>query len=71
MRQRAIARGREASTAPHLLTGYLAWAVLFGAPFAWEGPALARVAGVPSLSDVVRVIMRYPPGRWALFALWL
>jgi hypothetical protein len=61
----------EASTARHLLIGYLAWAVLFGALFAWEGLALAGVTGVPSLSDVVRVIMRYPVGRWALFALWL
>jgi Family of unknown function (DUF6256)/Family of unknown function (DUF6186) len=62
---------REASTARHPLIGYLAWAVLFGALFAWEGLALAGVTGVPSFSDVVRVIMRYPPGRWALFALWL
>ena len=62
---------REAGTARHLLIGYLAWAVLFGAVFAWEGLALAQVTGVPSLSDVVRVIMRYPAGRWALFALWL
>ena len=61
----------EASTARHLLIGYLAWAVLFGALFAWEGLALARVTGVPSFSNVVRVIMRYPVGRWALFALWL
>ena len=45
--------------------------VLFGAIFAWEGLALARVTGVPTLSDVFRVIMRYPVGRWALFALWL
>ena len=57
--------------APHPLIGYLAWAVLLGALFAWEGLALARVTGVPSLSDVVRVIMRYPVGRWALFGLWL
>ena len=55
----------------HPFIGYLAWAVLFGALFAWEGLALARVTGIPSLSDVVRVIMRYPVGRWALFALWL
>jgi hypothetical protein len=61
----------EASTARHPLAGYLAWAVLFGALFAWEGLALAQVTGVPSFSDVVRVIMRYPAGRWALFALWL
>jgi hypothetical protein len=62
---------RQASMAPHPLIGYLAWAVLFGAWFAWEGLALARVTGIPSLSDVVRVIMRYPVGRWALFGLWL
>jgi hypothetical protein len=62
---------REDSAARHPLMGYLAWAVLFGAVFAWEGLALARVSGVPSFSDVIRVIMRYPVGRWALFALWL
>jgi hypothetical protein len=62
---------REASRAPHPLIGYLAWAVLFGALFAWEGLALAQVTGIPSLSDVVRVIMRYPAGRWALFTLWV
>ena len=62
---------REASMARHPLIGYLAWAVLFGALFALEGLALAGVSGVPSLSNVVRVIMRYPAGRWALFALWL
>jgi len=61
----------QASTARRPLIGYLIWAVLFGVLFAWEGLALARVTGVPSLSDVVRVIMRYPVGRWALFALWL
>ena len=53
------------------LIGYLAWAVLFGALFVWEGLALARVTGVPSLGSVFRVITRYPVGRWALFALWL
>ena len=57
--------------ARHPLIGYLVWVVLFGAVFAWEGLALARVTGVPTLSDVFRVIMRYPVGRWALFALWL
>ena len=62
---------QEAGRARHPLIGYLAWAVLFGAVFAWEGLALAGVTGVPSLSDVVRVILRYPAGRWALFALWL
>jgi hypothetical protein len=53
------------------LIGYLAWAALFGAVFAWESLALAGVTSVPALSDVFRVIMRYQLGRWALFALWL
>jgi hypothetical protein len=61
----------EVSRARHPLIGYLAWAVLFGALFAWEGLALAGVTGIPTFSDVVRLIMRYPVGRWALFALWL
>jgi hypothetical protein len=62
---------REASMARYPLIGYLAWAVLFGALFAWEGLARVRVTGVPSLGDVFRVITRNPVGRWALFALWL
>jgi Family of unknown function (DUF6256)/Family of unknown function (DUF6186) len=65
-----LPRGQASEARPPLI-GYLAWAVLFGAVFAWEGLALAGVGGVPSFSDVVRVIMRYPVGRWALFALWL
>jgi aryl-alcohol dehydrogenase-like predicted oxidoreductase len=48
----------------------LVWAVLFDALFAWEGLALSHLSGVvPTLSDTFRVIMRYPAGRWALFAL--
>ena len=53
------------------LIGYLAWAVLLGAVVAWEGLVLAGVTAMPSLRDVFRVIMRYPVGRWMLFALWL
>jgi hypothetical protein len=51
--------------------GYLVWAILLGALFAWEALALAGVTGVPSLSGVFREITRYRLGRWALFALWL
>jgi hypothetical protein len=51
--------------------GYLVWAILLGALFAWEALALAGVTGMASLSGVFRVITRYPLGRWALFALWL
>jgi hypothetical protein len=59
------------AVAQHPLIGYLVWAVLFGATFAWEGLALAGAMGVPTLSDAVRAVMRYPAGRWVLFALWL
>jgi hypothetical protein len=61
----------EVKVARHPVIGYLVWAAFFGALFAWEGLGLARASGVPTLSDVFRLIMRYPPGRWALFALWL
>ena len=57
--------------AQHPLIGYLAWAALFGALFAWEGLALARAGSLPTLSGTFRVIMGNPFGRWALFALWL
>ena len=63
--------GEEVKVTRHPVIGYLVWAVLFGALFAWEGLGLARVSGFPTLSDVFRLIMRYPVGRWALFALWL
>ncbi len=55
----------------HPVVGYVVWGILVGAVFAWEGLALAGIASVPTLSDTFRVIMRYPPGRWALLALWL
>ena len=61
----------EVKVVRHPLVGYLVWGLLFGALFAWEGLSLARVASLPTLSDVFRVIMRYPVGRWVLFALWL
>lgn len=60
--------------ARHAVLGYVAWAVIFGALFAWEGIAIARggaASGFPTLSDTARAVMRHPVGRWALFALWL
>jgi hypothetical protein len=57
--------------ARYSLIGYVAWVVLFGALFAWEGLALAGVSGVPTLSDVFRVITRHQFARWVLFAFWL
>jgi hypothetical protein len=67
----AGAEGEEVKVARHPVIGYLVWAALFGALFAWEGLGLAGVSGCPTLSDVFRLIMRNPVGRWALFALWL
>jgi Family of unknown function (DUF6186) len=61
----------EVKMARHPVIGYFVWAALFDALFAWEGLALARVSGFPTLSDAFRVITRYPVGRWVLFALWL
>lgn len=62
----------EVDVAQHPVIGYLVWAVLLGALFAWEGLAQSHISGsVPTLSATVRAIMRYPVGRWALFALWL
>jgi Family of unknown function (DUF6186) len=63
---------REVEVGNHPVIGYIVWAVLFGALFAWEALALSGISGtVPTLSATFRVIMRYPFGRWALFALWL
>lgn len=63
--------GWEVAVVQHPVIGYLVWAVLFGALFVWEGLALVGAIGVPTLSDAVRAVMRYPVGRWVLFALWL
>lgn len=58
--------------AGHRWVGYLVWASLFGALVAWEGIGLVRADDAhPTLSDAVRALMRYPIGRWALFAVWL
>jgi hypothetical protein len=56
--------------AGHRWMGYVVWAILLGALFAWEGIGL-RGEGFPTLSDAGRAVMRSPVGRWALFALWL
>jgi hypothetical protein len=62
----------EVRVGDHPVIGYVIWAVLIGAVFAWEGLALSHISGsVPTLSAAFRAIMKYPVGRWALFALWL
>lgn len=58
--------------ADHPVLGYVVWALLFGALFGWEALGLVRPeAGFPTLSDAFRAVMRYPVGRWVLFAVWL
>ncbi len=67
-----VAVPEEVSVAQHPVIGYIVWALLFGALFAWEGLALSHLSGsVPTLSATFRAIQRYPFGRWALFAVWL
>jgi hypothetical protein len=62
----------EVGVTQHPVIGYIVWGLLFGALFAWEGLALTYKFGdVPTLSATFRAIMRYPFGRWALFAVWL
>jgi hypothetical protein len=69
---RILSRHPEVEMGNHPVLGYVVWALLIGAIFAWEGLALSGISGsVPTLSATFRAIMRYPPGRWALFALWL
>jgi hypothetical protein len=66
-----VAGPEEIDVAQHPVIGYLIWALLFGALFAYEGLALRYIPGIPTLSATFRALMRYPFGRWALFALWL
>jgi len=67
-----LLRDPEVEMGNHPVLGYVVWAILIGAVFAWEGLALSGISGsVPTLSATFRAIMRYPPGRWALMALWL
>ena len=47
----------EVGVAQHPVIGYIVWALLFGALFAWEGLALSHLSGsVPTLSDTFRLI---------------
>ncbi len=52
--------------------GWLGWALILAALFAWEGMSLARPDwGWPSMSDMFRAISTPVWGRWMLFAGWL
>jgi hypothetical protein len=52
--------------------GVAVWAALFALLLGYQGFALVRDDDRwPAFSDVMRTVMRYPVGRWILFALWL
>jgi hypothetical protein len=52
--------------------GIAVWAALFGLLLGYQGFALVRDDDRwPAFSDLMRTIMRYPVGRWLLFAVWL
>jgi hypothetical protein len=54
------------------MTGLIGWAILVGVVLAYQGWSLVRDDDRwPALSDIIRVVMRYPVGRWVLFGLWL
>lgn len=54
------------------MIGLVGWGVLVGLALAYQGLCLVRNDdGWPAFSDVLRVVMRYPAGRWILFGLWL
>jgi len=52
--------------------GVAVWAALFALLLGYQGFALVRDDDRwPAFSEVMRTVMRYPLGRWILFALWL
>ena len=52
--------------------GLAIWAILVGAILAYQGLCLVRNDDRwPAFSDMLRVVMRTPVGRWVLFGLWL
>ncbi|MFD5316889.1 DUF6186 family protein [Streptomyces sp. NPDC127098] len=56
----------------HAQVGYIVWAILFAALFAWEGIGLLHpVDSYPTLSQALGATMRHQFGRWALFTAWL
>jgi hypothetical protein len=52
--------------------GLIGWAVVIGVVLGYQGLCLVRNDDAwPAFSDMLRVVMRYPLGRWVLFGLWL
>jgi hypothetical protein len=54
------------------MIGLIGWALVIGVVLAYQGLTLVRNDDAwPTFSDLVRVVMRNPVGRWVLFGLWL
>jgi Family of unknown function (DUF6186) len=54
------------------MIGLVGWAVVIAVLLAYQGWTLLRNDDAwPTFSDLVRVVTRYPLGRWVLFGLWL
>lgn len=47
------------------------WIAIFTAMFVWQTVGLLQGPWWPTMSDMLRAVMRAPVGRWALFGAWL
>jgi len=47
------------------------WAVILTALFTWQTLGLLHGPEWPTMSDMLRALMRTPVARWALFGAWL
>ncbi|MBI4259702.1 MAG: hypothetical protein HY658_03955 [Actinobacteria bacterium] len=54
------------------MIGLVVWGVLFGALLAYQGFCLLSTGDRwPAMTDLLRVALRSPVGRWVLFGTWL
>jgi hypothetical protein len=53
------------------LVAVVGWVLIFGALSVWQGIGMAKGPEWPSMSDMLRALMRPLAGRWLLFGLWL
>jgi len=64
--------GTERDAEVTRMIGIVGWAVLFALIVVWEGIGLRFPHDAwPTLSDMLRVVMRTPVGRWAMFGVWV
>jgi uncharacterized protein DUF6186 len=54
------------------MAGLIGWALVMALVMSYQGLCLVRNDDKwPAFSDLIRVVTRYPAGRWVLFACWL